>query len=259
VGFVQLADLTWPAVERLCADGEAIGLVPTGALEQHGPHLPLGTDTRIAEALAREAAERVREPVLVTPVVHAGRSDHHTAFPGTVSVPERAFHETVAAHVEGLERAGVRRVALISAHGGNFGAIGEVAASWPARGSETAVVAYDDLWRLVDVMMAAGRAAGLDPPETDIHAGVLESSLALALFPAGLVVDVDGASGYTAAEPGWIERLLADGVRAVSDNGVLGRPAGASAEAGRDVLAALADEIADWLVASLDVHRADGR
>jgi creatinine amidohydrolase len=89
VSFVALADLTWPDAGALADRDDVVGLIPTGALEQHGPHLPLGTDFLIAERLARAVAESVPVPVVVTPVLAAGLSDHHVAFPGTASCPRR--------------------------------------------------------------------------------------------------------------------------------------------------------------------------
>jgi creatinine amidohydrolase len=78
--------LTWPEAERLGADG-AVGLVALAALEQHGPHLPLATDALLAERLARDVAERLGTPVVVTPILRGGLSTHHLAFAGSLTFP----------------------------------------------------------------------------------------------------------------------------------------------------------------------------
>ena len=182
----------------------------------------------------------------------AGLSDHHLAFPGTVSLSQETFRGWVEAHIAGLERIGIERVALFSGHGGNFAFIGELAAELTSRRGPTRVIAYDDLFGFVRVMDEAARSHGLEAPETDVHAGALETSVALALF-AGLVGDHDDVEGYTAAEPGWTERIWADGIAALSSTGVLGDPAGASAQAGRAIFDALADELVGWIARELDI------
>lgn len=246
-----MEELTWPEAESLRAQTDAIGLIPTGALEQHGPHLPLGTDFMVAETLAREVAEKLPVPVVVTPTLRAGLSDHHLAFPGTVTLSQETFGGWIEAQIAGLERIGIERVAVFSGHGGNFAFIGELAAEHTSRPGPTRVIAYDDLFGFVDVMVDAARAHGLEAPETDVHAGALETSVALALFEA-LVGDHDGVKGYTAAEPGWTERIWADGIAALSSTGILGDPSGANAAAGRAIFDALVDELTGWIAREFD-------
>ena len=247
-----MEELTWPEAEALRAQTDTVGLIPTGALEQHGPHLPLGTDFMVAEALARAVAEKLPVTVVVTPTLRSGLSDHHLAFPGTVSLSQDTFRGWVDAHIAGLERIGIERVAVFSGHGGNFAFIGELAAEHTSRPGPTRVIAYDDLFGFVRVMDEAARAHGLEAPETDVHAGALETSVGLALF-GGLVGDHDGVEGYTAAEPGWMERIWADGIAALSSTGVLGDPSGATAAAGQAIFDALADELAGWIAREFDI------
>ena len=190
--------------------------------------------------------------MVVTPTLRAGLSDHHLAFPGTVSLSQETFRGWVDAHIAGLERIGIERIAVFSGHGGNFAFIGELAAEHTSRPGPTRVIAYDDLFGFVRVMDEAARAHGLEAPETDVHAGALETSVGLALFDA-LVGDYDGVEGYTAAEPGWTERIWTDGIAALSSTGVLGDPAGATAEAGQAIFDALADELAGWIAREFDI------
>jgi creatinine amidohydrolase len=150
-----------------------------------------------------------------------------------------------------MERIGIRRVAIISGHGGNFAFIGRFAAGYAG---EAEIIAYDDLQRFIDVMIDGGRAAGLEPSEADAHAGVLETSVALALFEPHLVRDFEGVTGYTAAEPGWLERLLSEGVRPISETGVLGDPQGATAIAGTAVVQALVEELTHWVGRSFGIE-----
>jgi creatinine amidohydrolase len=115
------------------------------------------------------------------------------------------------------------------------------------------VIAYDDLLGFVRVMDGAARAHGLEAPETDVHAGALATSLALARFELGLVRDFAGVEGYTDAEEGWMDRIWSDGLAALSSTGVLGDPAGASAKAGQAIFDALAAELTDWIAREFDI------
>src|SRR5262249_6964067 len=124
-------ELKWPEARDLGAAG-AIGLIPTGSLEQHGPHLPVAFDSIDAAALAVAIAERIAEPVVVPPLFVAGLSDHHLAFPGTVSLSPETFGGILTAYVEGLERMGIRRIGIFTAHGGNFAFIEEFGRAYSA-------------------------------------------------------------------------------------------------------------------------------
>ena len=249
--FVALDTLTWTEAERLGAAG-AIGLVALAALEQHGPHLPLATDSLIAERVALEVAARLSGPVVVTPVVRGGLSTHHLAFPGTVTVPPDAYRALVVSYLEGLERMGIRKIALFSWHGGNFSFVQEFVDGWKG---EAQLAAYADLNRFIELMMEAAAASALYAPETDVHAGGLETSMMLAAFPE-LVKPFDQVTGYTEAEPGWLERIFAEGIRPVSETGVLGDVRGANAEAGEAIFAAMADELAGFFADKLQLDRA---
>jgi len=248
VTYVELQNLTWPEAERLGAEG-AVGLVTLASLEQHGPHMPLATDSLLGERLALEVAEKLPGPVVVTPVVRGGLSTHHLAFAGSVTVPPDAYRELVVSYLEGLERMGIRKIALFSSHGGNFSFLGQLVADYAG---SAALAGFADLGRFLEVMLAAAAAHGLQAPETDVHAGGLETSMMLAAHPH-LVRPFDGIVGYTAAEPGWLPRLFEEGIRPISESGVLGDVRGASADVGQAVFAALAEELAAYFTRELSL------
>ena len=120
---MYLADETWPDLESYF-EAESLALVPLGSTEQHGPHLPEGTDHLIAEALAREAAERTG--YLCTPTITVGVSAHHRQFPGTMWVDPPAFRTYVESLTRNLTYHGIDRVVYVNAHGGNVGPLREV-------------------------------------------------------------------------------------------------------------------------------------
>lgn len=250
MSLVDLRHLSSPQAAALAR--EAIGVVMVGAVEQHGPHLPLGTDSFITNALVRGVADLVAVDVVAAPPVFVGRSDHHLTFPGTVSLPPDVMNGVLGAHVAGLVGLGLARVALFSAHGGNFAALGAFAEGYrgPAR-----VRAYADFGRFLAVMARAGADAGLVAPATDSHAGAYETSMVLALLGPGAVDDFSDVQGYTAAEEGWLERLQTGRIEDLSPTGVIGRPDGANAEAGRRILDALAAELADWMTGAFALER----
>jgi len=210
----ELARAHWPAVE----DGpRQLLVVPTGSLEQHGPHLPLDTDTTIAVAVARRACAG-RPGVALAPAFGIGASGEHADFPGTLSIGTEAL---TACLVE-LGRHARRDWAallLVNGHGGNAAAIGAAIGRLRQEG-QTA-----HAWH-----------AGL--PGGDGHAGRFETSVMLALDPAAVRLAAAQA-GERQPVSQIMPALRERGVRAVSGNGVLGDPSGASAAEGEVLLARL--------------------
>ncbi len=212
--MTNLSDLSWTEVER--AARRAL-LVPLGSLEQHGPHLPLDTDTRIARAVARGAVS-AREGVAVAPPIAFGASGEHAGFPGTVSIGTPALTQLL---VE-LGREASRdwdATLLVNAHGGNRDAVDAALGQLRAEGRRCAAF---------HVSAAGG----------DAHAGRTETALLLYLDP-NVVRHELAEAGETRPVAELIDRLRRDGVRPVSPNGVLGDPMDATAEEGRRLLSEL--------------------
>ncbi|MBS1677473.1 MAG: creatininase family protein [Actinobacteria bacterium] len=247
--YVDYTSLTWPEARRLADDGRAIGLIPVGAMEQHGPHLPLSTDCLIGAELGRRTAAALVDPVVVAPVVPGGLSSHHVDFPGTVDLPETIFRGALDAYVDAYLRMGIARIAILTGHGGNAGFLGRYEEEQAGR-DDLRLIAFHEVPRYLEAMFTGARRGGLDPVACDIHAGVIETSQILAIAPH-LVRDFEGVDGYTEAAPGYLERLF-DGMTALTDTGILGTPSGATAAAGEEILAALTAEHARWIAAGLD-------
>lgn len=112
-----LAHLTWPEVEALSR--EVVVLIPTGSLEQHGPHLPLFTDSILATTVAEAIEKAITEKVLLTPTLWLGASTHHLAFAGTLSASTEGYIAAVEAVVQSLLPHGFHKFFLINGHGGN--------------------------------------------------------------------------------------------------------------------------------------------
>lgn len=236
--MTAVSQSVWTEMDRVGHD--ALLAVPVGSMEQHGPHLPIGTDTLVAAELCARLVDRVPE-VLVAPVIPYGASGEHEGFAGTLSVGATALESLV---VELARSAGrwVRRVVVVNGHGGNVEALGRAGARLRSEGRE--VLVWSPRWR-----------APRDHPgvATDAHAGITETSIVLALRPS-LVRREAATAGVVAPLAELWPRLRQAGVRAVSPTGVLGDPSGASAELG----AALLDEAVDDLVATIAEWPVDG-
>jgi len=114
---MQLTDLTWPAIDALSKDTPVV--FPVAALEQHGHHLPVFTDSLLLGEIIRRAAERLSNRVLFAPLQWLGNSDHHLEFPGTLSAPPRAYIDLLNGLLENFIKHGFRRLVIINGHGGN--------------------------------------------------------------------------------------------------------------------------------------------
>jgi creatinine amidohydrolase len=114
---MNLADLRWPDVQAL--DKNTPVVVPIAALEQHGHHLPLFTDSMLLGEIVRWAAVRMESRVLFAPLMWLGNSDHHLDFPGTLSGPPRAYLDLLCGLMDNVLHHGFKRVVLLNGHGGN--------------------------------------------------------------------------------------------------------------------------------------------
>jgi creatinine amidohydrolase len=241
--------MTSPELADFGQRPDAVGLVPLGAVEQHGPHLPIATDAIIAEHLAAEVAASLPVPVLVAPVLPIGISAHHLGFAGTVHLDEDPFGRCVYAYVATMRALGLRRIALISAHGGNFGFIEKVVGEH--RDAPVTVVGYADFEAYMDTMRRAAASCGVDVPASDTHAGGLETSQILYLCGGrGLRPDVV-PDGFVANGKDWRKPLADKIVKEFSPSGVMGAPRRATAAAGRAICAALVDELAAFIANGL--------
>jgi mycofactocin system creatininase family protein len=224
-----LAAAPWPEVEQR---GRSVLLVPLGAFEQHGPHLPLDTDTRIAAAVAAGAA-RSCPGAAVAPAIPYGASGEHADFPGTLSIGTEALGRLL---VELGRHAALTwpAVLFVNAHGGNVEALASAVAT----------------------LAAEGRRCGghhVTAPGGDAHAGRTETALMLHLAPQDVRLEVAEA-GNTAPLATLLPRLRSEGVRAVSPNGVLGDPAGADAGEGARLLETMAGRCVRAAAALLEAH-----
>jgi len=204
-------------------------LVPLGSTEQHGPHLPLDTDTRIATAVAREAATRLEQEWLVAPAIAYGSSGEHQSFAGTISIGAEALTMMLVEYGRSAV-CWARRLVFVNGHGGNVGALNSAVATLRAEGR--------------DVGWCPCAAAG-----GDAHAGHTETSLLLHISPTEVLTD-RWLAGNRAPLPELLGSMRRGGVAAVSRVGVLGDPTTATAAEGKRIFAEMVDgcvrRVARW-------------
>jgi creatinine amidohydrolase len=235
-GASSLAALTSAELE---AGTDRLVVVPVGAIEQHGPHLPLDTDTLLATSVAEGIVART-PGTLLGPTLELGCSSHHSAFPGTVSLRTETFVGIVVDVCRSLTRAGLT-IVLLNAHGGNQAQLDVALTELAGEGVRAYAFTY---WKLLeDVVVdelgdAAGDACG--------HACALETSLMQHLHPEHVRESAIPAGG---TPPTWPDPHMfsRDAVRVVRPfdeirpDGVIGRPSLATPELGRRLSEAAVD------------------
>ncbi len=260
-----LGGLTTRDVDALAGEGgDALGrrilLIPLGSTEQHGPHLPLSTDTIIATAIAeRTAAEigptlhiataiaertaaEIGLTVFVAPALPYGASGEHAGFAGTISIGTHALTAVLVELGRSTTRPGggpFDHVVFVNGHGGNHTALQEAVATLTDEGRSA-----HGWWPRF------GPSGPDDVAGHDAHAGWTETSLLLALRP-DLVRVTLAEPGATAPLAELLPAMRLGGVAAVSANGVLGDPTGASGEAGNELLNELVAQLSAILCSLL--------
>jgi creatinine amidohydrolase len=219
-----VAELSVPTWTELSAAGDWLLVVPVGSFEQHGPHLPLDTDTRIADALVHAVAGFPF--VLAAPALPYGASGEHAGFAGTLSIGTEVLADVLVELVRSA-RETCAGVVLVCAHGGNAEAI---------RAAERRASSEGDR-----LFVWSARIDG-----ADAHAGRTETSLMMAIAPDSVRTG-ELRRGRTEPLGSLWPELRRGGVRAVSPTGVLGDPTLATVAEGRLLFAALVDQLATAL------------
>jgi creatinine amidohydrolase len=241
---MELAELSWPTVAAVAKDTPVV--FPIAALEQHGHHLPVYTDSYLLGEVLRRAKEAIGSRVLFAPLQWLGNSDHHLDFAGTLSAPPRTYLDLLNGLADNFVQHGFRRLIFLNGHGGNDvpgrQAIFELRQRHRAR---------NDLLFLAGTYWSLG--VGAKPWEVEPsleqremgHACEWETSMMLRLAPK-LVGDypnaapVDPGRPFTPAARGWITRER-------TGPGHIGSPHLATAEKGEQLFRVFAGDVVAWL------------
>lgn len=232
---VRWDQLTGPEIGSLLAARPAeVGLLPVGATEQHGPHLPTGTDTVIATGLARVVSARTGAPVL--PAVSVACSfGHGRLLAGTLSVSPEMLAGQVCAVADWAASSGLRRILAINAHLGNAAGLGVAA-------DHLRLERPDLRFGVVHWWQASAELAGeVSVDGDDIHANRAETAVMLALAPNSVRRDQIDIADDEDRTPGLVFGYTAE---SLSINGVTGRPSEATAQLGHRLIALAVDSLA---------------
>jgi creatinine amidohydrolase len=243
---IRMEEMTSPAVAAAIRSGHTTVIVACGAVEQHGPHLPLFMDAEHGAVLAEEVARRLGS-ALVAPPIRVGCSEHHMAFAGTVSVRAETFEAVCLDYTMSLVRHGFRNVCFLPSHGGNFGPLSSMLPRLNAAVSPDArVFAFTDLHAQIDLWRRVIDAEAKLGERVGGHADIAEGSIMLALHPH--LVDIAAATeGFRGAlTPEVQRRMFAEGIGVIARNGILGDARGATAALGRACIEATADMLAEY-------------
>lgn len=237
--------MTSDEVAAAVTGGSRTAILPLGAVEQHGPHLPLSMDADHADALAVRIAHALGG-ALVLPTIRVGYSPHHLGFAGTLSLRPstlEALCEDYGAH---LVDSGFDTLVLFSGHIGNYSVMREFEDRLSTILAPLSVIVFPSSEAILDAWRDAAGASGLRD-HVGGHADIAETSVMLVLHPdrvrpdrlaSGLSVDTDDA---------FLARVFDEGLKALSPNGILGDPHGANTAIGTTCLELVTDLIVDYV------------
>ncbi len=241
--------MTRPEVEQAIAAGVDTVVVPLGSTEQHGLHLPLGTDAILGEAIGDRVA-RALGNALLAPAITIGCSEHHMDFAGSLTLSKETFSAVVADVCRSLTHHGFGHIALIPTHGGNFAPLAKAVKAIRPELSGVNLIAYTNLMGFMDEIFRACKAREVTPEQAGGHSGEFETSLMLSVRPDLVAMD-EAQPGYVGDQLSIAAVVFEKGFRAATENGVLGDPSDASAANGEAYLAA----ITDLLVGFIKAHK----
>jgi creatinine amidohydrolase len=244
---INLFEMTRPEVEQALAAGVDTVIVPLGSTEQHGRHLPLGTDAILGQALGDRVA-RALGNALLAPGILIGCSEHHMDFAGSLTLRKETFIEVVGDLCRSLAHHGFGHIALIPTHGGNFAPLAKAVKAIRPELSGVNLIAYTDLMGFMNEIFRVGKVREVTPEQAGAHSGEFETSLMLTVRPDLVAMD-DAQPGYVGDQLGIAAVVFEKGFRAVNENGVLGDPSNASAANGEVYLAALTDLLVGFIKA----------
>ena len=243
-------DLTSQDFARLDA-ARTVAVLPLGATEQHGPHLPLSVDTDLVDGVVRTALGHLTltEPVLVLPTQQVSLSTEHTAFAGTLTLSPQTAMAVLCELGACVARAGVKKLLLFNAHGGNVSLMDVVARALRA---QHGLLVYSSSWYNLPLAEAAMAPFDAHERRFGIHAGDMETSMMLALAPQQVRMKLAQNFASTSQERAARYPVLGNGQAAklgwhmqdYNPHGAAGNAAAATADKGQALVASAGEQLA---------------
>lgn len=241
----RLLEMTRPEVEQAIASGVDTVIATFGSTEQHGLHLPLGTDSLWGEELGDRIACALGD-ALLAPGLRLGCSEHHMAFAGSLTLSGPTFIQVVTELCRSFAHHGFHNLVLIPTHGGNFRPLAQAVESIRAELPGVNLIAITDLAMFMDEVFRVAKKHGVTAEQAGGHSGEHETSLMLAIHPNLVNMQV-AQPGYMGDQLSIAPVVFQKGFRAVTENGVLGDPRGGAAATGEDYFTALTDFVVQYV------------
>ncbi len=240
--FQTLGEIT--TVEATKSASSKILILPLGSTEQHGPHLPLDTDTRITEAIVATLARRYPEQITVAPTLPYGSSGEHNRFVGTMSLSNEVLAEVIKSLL--YSSSTYRGTLVVTAHGGNAPIAQKVVSELRTLGVPTGIwfpTRALFIERAEKLLIDPHAGSGILDP--DLHAGRTETSIMLALDESKVSMHL-AQKGAATKDQSALDQLRERGVYALSPNGVLGDPTGSNKEEGSLLLGVMSEALIEF-------------
>jgi creatinine amidohydrolase len=228
---IRMEDMNWPDIKEAIDKGFTTVVVGVGSSEQHGPHLPTKTDTMIGDMMAFRFAEKWGN-ALQAKTIPVGCSEHHLAFPGTLSLQASTLKAIISDYTESLVKQGFKTVIYLPSHGGNFTAVKEAIGEQQKKFPRHKITGYTDLMGMMNCLFRISGEFGVTPEEAGAHAGENETSLILALAEQLVNKERFGPGYLGPLGEDEVKVIMEKGMPALTENGVLGDPTNASAQKG---------------------------
>lgn len=227
---VKLEELTWEEIATALDDGVTTVLIPTGSVEQHGPHLGILKDAAWAEAIGVEVAKSVGD-TLVAPVIRPGTSEHHMGFAGTITYRPKTLMAVIEDYCRSLDVHGFERIVIFSMHGGNFPGLNATLPTLAKDLDNAQIISLLDTDLLIQPLMDSLDEFDI-PAKARGHGGAAVTASVWHLRP-DLVREDRMVPGYQGTVS--TSQLMTDGLHRYAERGHMGDPTYATKELGRDV------------------------
>lgn len=214
----RIQNMSWKEIEENVKKGKDTILVGIGSIEQHGMHLPIGTDSMICKKLCDAVAEKF-DDILIGPLIEIGCSKVHLNFPGTISCDMGTLRQIIIEYCECLMKHGFRKIFLIPTHGGNFPVVEDVELYFNCNSVQSCF----DGAEFINELRRISRANGIPITIAGSHAGELETSMMLYLYE-NLVIKNNIIEGFLGNYDEVRPLVLENGMEVISQNGAIGNP-----------------------------------
>ena len=228
---ILLEEMSWPQIKAAMEAGYKTVLIAAGSIEQHGPHLPEGTDSMLGYSFGEGVARELGN-TLVAPTIRPGLSEHHMAFPGSLTLRPSTFMALMEDYVDCYIRHGFENIIILPTHGGNFNAVDEFIAGAPKKYPNTKIVCGFDFEIMTKLSAHSAKESEFPPNVAGAHAGATETSSMLHFYPH--LVDMSVAEeGFVGDFSEVRDEMFKNGMKAITKNGILGDARPANVEHGR--------------------------